>query len=255
MPFYMFSRACRQVVLNYMNIQLQEAGNHWDGSEWVQLPDVMVKDRDLYDPRQLPAVVTDNVTGSLQGISFDQNVYRWEDEAGTYGPKKAVYQVLGGRGNFDVSIFCASNDKETQQRLTDVVAYYLTIGRGWVYYNRHLLLGEVRFLGDGVDERVPQEKVYFASLSVPVSADWRLIIQRDTVQKIMPDIDLVTPDDPFPIPEMQMPPIQTPLDPAGGPRSEQDLPTTDVEDPSKFLMEGPENKDLPLRPMKSSRTR
>ena len=253
MPFYLFSRACRQVILNYMDIQLQEAGQKWDGYEWVTLPAVVVKDKQVYEPRTLPAVVTDNVTGSLQGISFNQNIYPWVDEEGIYGDKKVVYQVQGGRGNFDVSIYCAANDQETQQRLTDIVAYYLTIGRGWVYNNRHLLLGEVRFLGDGIDESDQKEKVYFASLAIPVTADWRLTIQRDTIQKIIPDIDIVTPDDPFEIPTMQENPLLTPLDPPGIPVVEERKQDLSKEDPNKYLIEGPESQDLPLRPMKSKR--
>ena len=145
--------------------------------------------------------------------------------------------------------------QETQQRLTDVVAYYLTIGRGWVYNNRHLLLGEVRFLGDGIEESNQKEKVYFASLAIPVTADWRLTIQRDTIQKIIPDVDIVTPDDPFEIPTMQENPLFTPLDPAGFPEVVEKVQkeTPRIGDSNRYLVDGPEGKELPLRPMKSKR--
>ena len=269
MAFYIFSRTCRQVIVNYLNIQLAEAGDQWNGFEWVNIDNIVVKDASAYDPRQLPAVVTDNVSGSLQGISFNQTIYSWTDVTGIYGPKQQTYQVLGGRGKFDVSIYCAANDKETQQRVTDLAVYYLTIGRGWMYYNRFMLMGEVRFLGDGEDKKNEQEPIYYSSIAVPVEADWRLLIQRDTIQKIHTDTDMVTPDDPFEVPVGAVGPLGftqttpeivsplgfaeiTPADPPGVELVERKDIIVNKE-PSLNLFIESEGSDLPLRPMHSGR--
>jgi hypothetical protein len=153
-----------------------------------------------------------------------------------------------------VTIYCAANDREIQQKLVDVVATYLTIGRGWLWYYRHLLLGDVRILGDGADGTAPQERVWYANLTVPATADWRLLMPRDQVQRIDIDIDTVTPDDPFEDPDSIFG-IFTPLDPedartrfAEARAKERILSSL----PKDLRVEGIDN-NLPIRPMRSSK--
>jgi hypothetical protein len=211
MAFYRFSRACREILVNFLRAYLDKNQKHWDGSDWVELPPVTVVDAKEYVARTLPAVVTDSVAGSLQTLSFSNIISSWKDEHAVYGPKDTVYTVYGGRGNFDVTLYCAANDRDLQQKVTDVATVYLTIGRGWVWIYRHILMRDVRLLGDGVDERVPNEPVYYANLAVPVSADWRILVAGETLRQLNFDIELVSPDDPFETPTMQ-PGVVTPLD-------------------------------------------
>jgi hypothetical protein len=214
MPFYRFTKACREVILNYLKVELEDGTKHFDGSSYVELPSpVTIIDAYPYDPRKLPVVITDVVTGQSQNISFNQEMTSYIDTAGIYGDRGGTYQTFGGRGNFDVNIICAANDRITMELLTDIVGFTLLLGRGWIYYNRHILLGEVRFAGDGIDDKIRPEPVYYGNISIPATADWRLIVPKDTVTKINPDFDLVTPDDPFDDPRNAVPGIITPLDP------------------------------------------
>lgn len=212
MAFYRFARACRQVLVNFLSAYLNQEQKHWDGTDWIELPTIHVVDSREYDERVLPSVVTDSAAGSMQTLSFSHVIGAWKDEYGVYGPEHTAYQVYGGRGNYDISVVCAANDRDLQQRLTDVATVYLTIGRGWVYNNRHVLIQDVRLQGDGIDERVPQEPVYYANLSVPTTADWRILVEGETLARLNFDIELVTPDDPFEDPSGVPPGALTPID-------------------------------------------
>ena len=245
MPFYRFTKSCREVILNYLKAELENdtGTKHFDGSDWVEFSRITVVDAYPYDPRQLPVVVTDVVTGTSQNISFNQELTTYLDTAGIYGDRNGTYQTFGGRGNFDVNIICAANDRITMELLTDVVGFTLLLGRGWIYYNRHILLGEVRFVGDGIDDKIRQEPVYYGSITVPATADWRLIVPKDTVKQINPDFDLVTPDDPFDDPRNVIPGSITPLDPPLGSKVQGQ-----VEKNSK----DPQIGEQPLQPMYST---
>lgn len=212
MAFYRFSRACRQVLVNFLRAYLDQEQKHWDGSDWIELPAVHVVDAREYSERILPAVVTDSVAGSMRTLSFSNIIGTWKDQFGIYGSRGTSYQVYGGRGDFDISVSCAANDRDLQQKVTDVATVYLTVGRGWVYNNRHVLIRDVRLQGDGVDERTAEEPVYYANLSVPVTADWRILVEGEILQRLNFDITLVTPDDPFEDPSMVSPGAFTPLD-------------------------------------------
>jgi len=212
MAFYRFTRACRNIIVEYLRSQLQEGGEHFDGSEYITLPRVTVSDVYRYDPRKLPAVVTDIATGGTRTLAFNQQVGQYTDTYGIYGERGQSYIAYGGRGDFDINLHCIANDRETMEKLTDLVAFTLVIGMGWIYYNKHMLLREVRFGGDGVDDKVGQEPVYFGNLVVPATADWRLIVPRDTISKVDIDVDLVTPDDPFTDPNNVVPGSITPID-------------------------------------------
>lgn len=256
MAFYRFTRACRQVIINYLQGRLGKSEKHWDGSDWVEIPETRVIDAAAYDPRRLPVVVTDTAVGNIRTLSFNHVISPWQDMYGLYGPRNAAYQVFGGRGDFDITIYCAANDRELQQKIVDVTTVYLTIGRGWLWYYRHVLLGDVRIAGDGVEGDTQQERVWYANLVVPVTADWRLLVPSDQIQKVNIDVDLVTPDDPFEDPRNPSPGILTPLDPEeardkllelkaraqaySSPNSTEDL---------KMEREG---VALPLRPMQGS---
>jgi len=210
--FYRFARACRQVLVNFLGVYLDQEQKHWDGTDWIELPPIRVVDAREYDERVLPSVVTDSAAGSMQTLSFSNIIGAWKDVYGVYGPRNTSYQVYGGRGNYDISVVCASNDRDLQQRLTDVATVYLTVGRGWVYNNRHVLIRDVRLQGDGIDERIPQEPVYYANLSVPTTADWRILVEGETLARLNFDIELVTPDDPFEDPGATAPGTLTPMD-------------------------------------------
>ena len=199
------------MIVNFLRIYMDQEQQHWDGSDWITLPQVHVVDKNEYQERTLPAIVTDSVTGGAQTISFSNIIGSWIDLEGVYGPKDITYQVLGGRGNFDVTLQCAANDQDLQQRITDVAAVYLTVGRGWVWNNRHVLMRDVRMAGDGVDNASPQEPVYYATLTIPITADWRILLEGETLKRFNFDLDLVTPDDPFEIPGMDVGTF-TPLD-------------------------------------------
>jgi len=71
---------------------------------------------------------------------------------------------------------------------------------------------DVRLQGDGVDDRTAEEPVYYATLSVPVTADWRILVEGEVLQRLNFDIQLVTPDDPFEDPNGVPPGAVTPLD-------------------------------------------
>jgi len=235
---------------------LGEREKHWDGSDWVQLPEVNVIDAHEYDPRLLPAVVTDTVMGNVRTLSFNHVIAGWRDDYGLYGPVDATYQVFGGRGDFDVALYCGANDRELQQKITDVTATYLTIGRGWLWYYRYVLLGDVRMLGDGVEGEVQQERVWYANMSIPATADWRLLVPRETVERFDPDIETVTPDDPFGDPVHPTPGIFTPLDPeeARGRLLEMRAVVTQPKPPEQDLsVEQTGDQALPLRPMRSAK--
>ena len=253
MPFYRFTKSCREVILNYLKEELGDTTTHFDGTDWCTLPSITVVDAYPYDPRNLPIVVTDVVTGTSQNIAFHYEIASYTDTEGIYGPKNGTYQAFGGRGNFDVNIHCAANDRITMELLTDVVGFILLLGRGWIYYNRHILLGEVRFVGDGLDDKIRQEPVYYGTISIPATADWRLIIPKDTVTKINPDFELVTPDDPFGDPQHAVPGIITPLDP---PLSfvKTNPGQSKVQDPTLIekLRNDSQASELPLRPMHST---
>jgi hypothetical protein len=245
MAFYRFTRSCRHVIVNYLKSQLQGGTNHFDGTDWVEIPSpITVSDSYQYDPRKLPAVVTDIVTGGTKSLAFNQEVASYVDTNGIYGDKGITYTTYGGRGDFDINVHCAANDHETMEQLTDVVAFLMIIGMGWIYYNRHIFMREVRFGGDGVDNKISQEPVYYGNLVVPATADWRLIVPRETVKRINPDLDIVTPDDPFDDPNSLMPGTITPIDP-GIDLSKSIVITQESDIQEKF------KDDLPLRPMRS----
>jgi len=235
---------------------LSRSEKHWDGSEWVELPEIRVVDAHEYQPRLLPAVVTDTVMGNIRTLSFNHVIHVWTDDYGLYGPRNATYQVFGGRGDFDVTFFCGANDRELQQKLVDVTTMYLTIGRGYLWLYRFVLVGDVRIQGDGVEGEVQQERVWYGNLLTPVSADWRLIVPRDQVERFDIDIDLVTPDDPFESPDGLAPGVLTPMDPEGArarlvemQRQESaQAPASSLRD---LMIEGSDAEDLPLRPMRS----
>lgn len=261
MAFYRFTRACRQVVINYLQARFNKSEKHWDGSEWVELPSINVLDANAYTTRELPAVVTDTAMGSLRTLSFNHVIHTWRDSYGLYGPRGSVYEVFGGRGDFDVTLYCGANDRELQQKLADVTVLYLTIGRGWLWYYRHVLLGDVRILGDGTEGDVQQEKVWYANLTIPASADWRLVMPRDVIKGIDFEMDLVTPDDPFTLPENIMdtePGLVTPLDPEDAreqlenAQAAENIQMPNLTASKDLLFEGPET-DLPLRPMRSNK--
>ena len=246
MAFYRFSKACRGVLVNFLRMFLDQEQQHWDGSDWITLPEIHVMDKNEYQARTLPAVVTDSVTGGTQTISFSNIIGSWIDIEGIQGPVGVTYQVLGGRGNFDVTLQCAANDQDLQQKLTDVAAVYLTVGRGWVWNNRHVLMRDVRLSGDGVDNSTPQEPIYYATLMIPVTADWRILIEGETLKRFNFDLDLVTPDDPFEIPGMEVGAL-TPLDPN---------PLVSVfnkQNESEIMMPRPIPKEEPdIKPMKTT---
>jgi len=243
------------VILNYLQGQLGRSEKHWDGSEWVELPEVHVIDAAEYNPRLLPAVVTDTVMGNLRTLSFNQVIHPYRDDYGLYGPRGNIYQTYGGRGDFDVTIFCGANDRELQQKVVDVTSVYLTIGRAWIWYYRFLLLGDVRILGDGVDGDTQEERVWYANLTIPATADWRLIVPKEEIQRIDLDVDLVTPDDPFETPDDSSLGVFTPMDPEDARRRLAQLkaaaqthhPSHAAED---LLVETETSGDLPLRPMR-----
>jgi len=246
MAFYRFARASRQVLLNFLRLYLDHGQKHWDGTDWVELPAIHVVDAREYDKRTLPAVVTDTAAGVMRTLSFSNIIGQWHDGEGIYGPKDNDYRVYGGRGDFDITISCAANDRDLQQQLTDITTVYLTIGRGWVFYNRHVLMKDIRLLGDGVDEKVHQEPVYYANLVVPVTADWRVLVAGEVLQRLEFDIELVTPDDPFEDLSGLPPGVYTPLD---------KNPLVAVFEPKSFLP-GPAQprsdvKEGPLMPMKT----
>lgn len=260
MAFYRFTRACRQVIINYLQSRFSTREQHWDGSEWIELPEIRVMDSAEYQPRLLPAVVTDTAIGTMRTLSFNQVIIPYRDEHGLYGPRGATYQTYGGRGDFDITLYCGANDRELQQKIVDVTTAYLTIGRGWMWFYRFVLLGDVRILGDGVEGDTQQERIWFANLAVPVSADWRLIIPRDEIQRIDMDIDTVTPDDPFEVPDqvLQEPGLLTPMDPENARERLAEIktaaqaiaPTRPVED---FMWDSEASRDLSLRPMRSTK--
>jgi len=197
MAFYMFTRSCRQILIAYLRTFFSEPTKHWNGMEYVDLPAIHVIDKNEYDAVTLPVITTDSAVGQLRTLSFNQVIGQWTDYGGVYGPENATYQVYGGRGDFDVTIYCAANSQDTQQKLTDTVAIYLTVGRTWLLYNRYIGLGDVRIVGDGEDQTPSQEKVYHGYLTVPITADWRLIEPKEVIQRINVELDSVTPDDPF----------------------------------------------------------
>lgn len=259
MAFYRFTRACRQVIINYLQSRFSQHEQHWDGSEWIELPEIRIVDAAEYQIRMLPVVVTDTAIGTMRTLSFNHVIMPYKDEHGLYGPKGGTYQTYGGRGDFDITLYCAANDRELQQKLVDVTTAYLTIGRGWMWYYRFVLLGDVRILGDGVEGEVQQERVWYGNLVIPVSADWRLIVPRDEILRIDMDIDTVTPDDPFDVPDqvVQEPGLLTPMDPENArdrlaeikAASQLSAPSRPIED---FLIDSKASADLPLRPMKSN---
>lgn len=267
MAFYRFTRACRQVIINYLQGQFSRSEKHWDGSDWIELPEIRVIDAAEYQPRLLPAVVTDTAMGNMRTLSFNQVIHPYRDTYGLYGPRNATYQVFGGRGDFDITLFCGANDRDLQQKLVDVATVYLTIGRGWIWYYRFVLLGDVRILGDGVEGDVSEERIWFANLTVPATADWRLIMARDAIQRIDLDVELVTPDDPFEDPKsllLNAPKptdkvgVLTPMDPEDARErlaqledaAQAEVPTHSREE---FMMETDSSTDLPLRPMRGSK--
>jgi len=243
--FYRFARASRQVIVNFLGVYLAEEQKHWDGTDWIELPAIHVVDAREYDERTLPSVVTDSAAGTMRTLSFSNIIGQWHDTEGIYGPKDNDYRVYGGRGDFDITVTCSANDRELQQKLTDVATVYLAVGRGWVFYNRHVLMRDIRILGDGVDDSTPQEPVYYANLIVPTTADWRILVSGETLERLDFDIELVTPDDPFEDLRELPPGVYTPLDKS---------PLVAVFDPGDF----PPNPAQPkpsaeesLRPMKT----
>jgi len=245
MAFYRFARASRQVIVNFLGAYLSQEQRHWDGTDWIDLPAIHVVDAREYDARTLPAVVTDSVAGVMRTLSFSNIIGQWQDTEGVYGPKDEHYRVYGGRGDFDITVSCSANDRELQQKLTDVTTVYLTVGRGWVFYNRHVLMRDIRLLGDGVDEKEAQEPVYYANLVVPVTADWRVLVSGEILEQLDFDLELVTPDDPFEELGMLPPGAYTPLDknPLVAVFDQKNFPPS----PSRPKSNGEE----PLRPMRT----
>jgi len=193
----------------------------------------------------------------MRTLSFSQIIGVWKDTEGIYGPRGTSYQVLGGRGDFDVTVVCAANDRDLQQKLTDVATVYLTVGRGWVYNYRHVLMRDVRLQGDGVDDRVPEEPVYYASLSVPVTADWRILVEGEVLQRLNFDIELVTPDDPFEDPSGVSPGAFTPLDKNplvavfDKEQTSQIAQMLRQATPPRPAVPGADSKEPPIRPMRT----
>jgi len=253
MAFYRFARACRQVLVNFLSAYLDQEQMHWDGTDWIELPPIHVVDAREYSERILPSVVTDSAAGSMQTLSFSQVIGVWKDDYGIYGPRDTSYQVYGGRGNYDISIVCAANDRDLQQRLTDVATVYLTVGRGWVYNNRHVLLRDVRLQGDGLDDRVPEEPVYYATLSVPATADWRILVEGETLARLNFDVELVTPDDPFEDPIAHPPGTLTPIDknPLVAVFDKEQMTNMHRTLHGQPQSEIPDSEDLPIKPMKT----
>jgi len=183
--------------------------------EYIELPEIHVIDKGEYDAKTLPVITTDSVAGQLRTLSFNQVIGQWTDYGGVYGPENAVCQVYGGRGDFDVTIYCAANSQDIQQKLVDTTAFYLTIGRRWLLENRYIGLGDLRLVGDGNEKNSEQEQLYFGYMTVPVTADWRLVEPVDVIERINVELDAVTPDDPWSEPidfEAAPPGTFTPLD-------------------------------------------
>ena len=197
MAFYRFTEACRQVLVNYLRLQLDEPEKHWNGTDWIELPHVHVVDAREYDKRTLPSVITDSAVGNVRSLSFSHALVPWQDVSGVYGPANQWYMVYGGRGDFDVTIRCNANDRVLQQKLTDATAAYLIWGRWFLWNYRFVLIGDIRITGDGVEEGVAQEPVYYGVLSAPIYADWRMLVTRDLVKRVDFDIETVSPADPF----------------------------------------------------------
>jgi len=175
---------------------LYQASRHYTGEEWIDLPAVSVFDFPEYEfevKRVLPSVVIQNATGQETALSFDQELGCFVDSAGKYGDDtRQTYQVYGGTSQFTVVLSCGANQQDLQQRLTDVVAIYLLLGRFAAFFStRTILLDQIVFLGENRMQAEPdQELVFEGRLSVRITADWRMVYPIDVIQRIDVDPEL-----------------------------------------------------------------
>lgn len=184
---YQFTRRARQNIIKVLKPYFEEAVRVYDGYEWLEIPQVHVVDAEEWDSRLLPAIVTQNARGRAIDITIGGLISELQDTTGEFGEVGATYEVRGGQGAFTLELLCASNSQKTQQLIADRAAFLLTLLREQIYNDYLMLLSnDISVAEAGKAPGAPeQESVWITRLSVSLTADFRILVRRDTISQIV----------------------------------------------------------------------
>ena len=154
----------------------EEAAFSWMSNKEIE-GSLIITEQEPFEVQHFPQIAIMIGPGDMKNVSFDQYLEKLKENG------KVVGDIIGGGGEFDITVRCASESTGQRKKLSDRVAAHLLMDREKFFKKFGITMQNVRLAGYGEIPYLQGDKrIYYQDLTIHCWGEWSAEIRKDLLK-------------------------------------------------------------------------